>query len=65
MAGRMIQGQEDGQRRAEEGHQRLTVKAALFYADYGMVASIDPGWLQSAFDMLTELFDWMGLRENV
>ena len=38
--GRKIQGQDDGRRRAEEGHQRLKVKAALFYANNGMVPYI-------------------------
>ena len=30
-----------------------------------MVASTDPGWLQSEFDTLTGLFDPVGLRTNV
>ena len=49
----------------EEGHKRLTVKAACFYVKDGMVASTDPGWIQLAFDMLTGLFDRVGLRTNV
>ena len=35
------------------------------YDDDGVVASTDPGWLQSAFDFLTGLFDRVGLRTNV
>ena len=49
----------------EEGNQRLTVKAEFFYADNGMVESTDPGWLQSAFYMLTGIFDRVGLQKNV
>ena len=49
----------------EEGHQRMTVKVEFFYAEYGVVASTDPGWLQSAFNLLTGLFDWVVLRTNV
>ena len=37
----------------------------IFYADNGVVASTDPGWLQSEFDFLTGLFDQVGLRTNV
>ena len=32
--------------------------------DNGLGASTDPGWLQSEFNMLTGLFDWVGLRTN-
>ena len=38
---------------------------ALFYADYGMVASSDPRWLQGAFNTLVGLFDRVGLLKNV
>ena len=48
-----------------EVHQRLTVKAAFFYANNGVVASADPGWLQLAFDHLTGIFDQVGLWANV
>ena len=41
------------------------MKTAFFYADNGMVASIDPGWLQSDFDTLRGIFDWVGLQTNV
>ena len=37
----------------------------FFYADYGVVASTDPGWLQSALDLLTGLFDQVGLRTDI
>ena len=30
-----------------------------------MVASTDPGWLQSGFDLLTGLFEHVGLQTNV
>ena len=64
-AGRMIWDQDNCQCRADEGHQRLTEKAEFFYANDGMVASTDPGWLQSEFDRLTGLFEWVGLWTNV
>ena len=40
-------------------------QAALFYANDGMVASSDPGWLQGAFNTLVSLFDRLGLWTNV
>ena len=40
-------------------------QAALFYADDGMVESLDPGWIQGAFNTLLGLFDRVGLRTNV
>ena len=55
--GRLIRDRDDGRKWAEEGHQQLTAKAAFFYADDGVVTSTDPGWLQSAFDLMTGLFD--------
>ena len=30
-----------------------------------MVASADPGWIQSAFDILTGLFNQVGLQTNI
>ena len=56
-AGRTIRGRDDGRQWAEEVYQRLTVKAKSFMPEMGMVASIDLGWIQSAFDFLTGLFD--------
>ena len=40
-------------------------QAALFYADDGMVASLELGWLQGAFNAMLGLFDRVGLRTNV
>ena len=37
----------------------------MFYADDGMVASLDPTWLQGAFNALIGLFDRVGLQNNV
>ena len=65
MAGGTIRYQDDRKKWAEKGHQRLTAKSAFFNADHGVVASTDPGWLQSAFDLLTGLFDQVGLRTNI
>ena len=59
--GGTIRERDDSQRQAEERHASLTVKVALFYADNGLVASTDPGWLQLAFDMLMGIFDRVGL----
>ena len=61
----MIREHDEGQQRTEDGHTRLRVKAEFFYADDGMVASTNPGWLQTAFDTLTGLFDRVGLKTNV
>ena len=61
----MIRYRYDGKKRAEEGHQRLMVKAEFLYVDGGMLASTDPGWLQSEFDMLVGIFDQVGLRTNI
>ena len=59
---RTIRARNDGRRRTEEG---LKVQELFFYAEYGMVDSTDPGWLQTMFDTLTGLFDWVGLKKNV
>ena len=64
-SGRKIQERDNGRQRAEEEHTRLTVKAAFFYADNSLVYSIDLGWIKLVFDMLTGLFDQVGLRKNV
>ena len=37
------------------------MKAEFFYADDGVVDSTDPGWLQSALNFLTGMFDQVGL----
>ena len=52
-------------RRTEGGNTRLKVKAALFYADNMMVSSTNQVWLQTEFNTLTGLFDWVGLNTNV
>ena len=41
------------------------VKTAFFYADNGLVASKETGWIQSEFGMLKGIFDWVRLRTNV
>ena len=40
-------------------------ESGIFYAYDGVVASTDPVWLQSAFDLLMGLLDRVGLRTNV
>ena len=62
--GRTIRGKEDGRRRAEEGHALLKVQIAFFNAGGRMLASTDPVWLQTAFDMPTGIFDRVGLGTN-
>ena len=47
-----------GDRGREGRHQ-----AALFYADDGIVASVDPCWLQWDFTTLVGLFDRVGLQK--
>ena len=43
---------------------QLKLKAEFFYAEDEVVASINPGWLQTAFYMLTRLIDWVVLKKN-
>ena len=43
----------------------ITGRAAFFYADDGLVASTNRAWLQYAFEVLTELFERMGLKCNI
>ena len=62
---RTIRERNDGRRRTEEEHTRLKVKAAFFYADKKMVASINPGWIQTAFYMLTGFSNRVELNTNV
>ena len=37
----------------------------VFYADDRVVASTDPVWLQTTFDMLMGIFNHVGLKTNV
>ena len=37
---------------------------ACFYADNSLLAARDPEHLQLAFDLLTDLFDRVGLKTN-
>ena len=53
----VIAGAEERGERGEEGRHQ----ADLFYAEYGMVASSDPRWLQGFFNTLIGLFDRVGL----
>ena len=46
-------------------HTQLKVKEAFLYADNGILASTNLGWIQTVFDILTGLFDQMGLKTNV
>ena len=56
----MVFGVEERGGRVQEGiHQK-----ALFYADNGMVASLDPRWIQGDFSTLVGLFERVGLKNN-
>ena len=48
------------------GRETFTVDGAssIFYADKGVVASTNLLWLQTASDMLTGLFDRLGLQKK-
>ena len=37
----------------------------LFYVGCGLIASMQPKWLQGSFDALMELFGRVGLRSNI
>ena len=39
-------------------------RATFFYMDDGLLASINPKWLQGSFDTLTGMFYRMGLWTN-
>ena len=52
---------EEAEARGETGREGRH-QATLFYANDGMVASLDPAWLQGAFTALVCLFDRVGLR---
>ena len=47
-------------RRAKAGR-----RGTFFNANGGMVASTDPGWIQTAFDTLKVLFDRVVLGQNI
>ena len=41
------------------------MKATFFYADDRLVASTNPGWLQSEFYTLTGIFGRVGLQKRI
>ena len=41
------------------------MRQSIFYKDNDKVASTNLGWLQTMFDMLTGIFDRVGLKMNV
>ena len=49
-----------GGRGQEHIHQN-----ALFYADDGMIASLDPGWIQGAFSTLLGMFDRVVMNTKI
>ena len=44
---------------------QVQIRAYVFYADNGLIASTHTECLQGDFDTLTGLFDRVGLRKNV
>ena len=55
---------EEAEARGETGRAGRH-QAALFYANNETVASLDPAWLQGAFNALVGLFNRVGLQKNV
>ena len=49
-----------GEMGREGGHQ-----SAVFYANNGMVVTLDPAWLQGATNTLVAIFDRVGLLTNI
>ena len=43
----------------------LKVKAVFFYVYDSLVASTNPGWLQSVFDTLMVIFDEVVMQTNI
>ena len=56
----MVESTEEQSGRRQEDRQ----KNFIFHADYGMVTSSDPRWLQGAFSTLVGLFGRVGLNTN-
>ena len=52
----------NGRRRMEEG---MKAQEAILYSDNRMLASTNPGWIQTAFDTMTGLFERVGLKTNI
>ena len=61
---RTIRTSNNIRRQMEEEHTQLKVKEAFLYADNGILASTNLGWIQTMFDILTGLFDRVGLKTN-
>ena len=56
----MVEGVEErGEREQDCRHHN-----SRFYTEYGMVASVDPQWLQGVFITLVGLFNRLGLQTN-
>lgn len=55
---------DDGRDPVEGFGLRVEHRAAMFYADDGLLASRSASWLQQALEVLAELFERVGLRTN-
>ena len=42
----------------------IHIIASFFYMDCGLITSTCPYWIQWAVDVLTEIFEWVGMWEN-
>ena len=42
----------------------IHIIASLFYMDCGLITSTCPYWIQWAVDILTDIFEWVGMWEN-
>ena len=51
--------------RRRQTEEELKAREDILIADYGMVASTYPGWIQTVFDTMAGLFDQVGLKMNV
>ena len=63
--GRTIRGRGDGKSRVEEVQALLKVQAEFLNSEDRMLASTNPVWIQTTFEILLGLFVWVGLRTNV
>ena len=57
----MVESAENWSGSRQEGRNQNS----LLYADDGMVATLDPQWLQGDFSTLEGIFDRLGLKTNV
>ena len=64
-ARQMIRERDDGWHQTEGGHTWLKLQSVFFYKDSRMITSTNTWWLQTAYDMLKGLFDWVRLKKHL